>query len=160
MSGCLLAYASFSMTWVISDQGCTPLCIDAPHRHRHRRTFGAPEMALLHWANNFPQLQNFVTAVMCTVCCLVWLVVFGESTLATLLERGTRVVKRLEVVSEASTPSIPVLVSVESFRRACALSSRPPEQSFALQSARNGRFSLAARVQQKCTIQTASVYRC
>jgi hypothetical protein len=69
---------------------------------------------------------------------------FGDSTLATLSRRETRVAKRLEVVSEASTPEILLLVSVDYFRLACALSSRPPEQSFALQSARNGRSSLAA----------------
>jgi hypothetical protein len=86
----------------------------------HRIDTGAPKMrqklASVHRASNFPQLQKFVKFVMCTVCCLVWLVMFGESTLATLSQRETRVAKRLEVVSEASTPEIPLLCSVDKYR--------------------------------------------
>jgi hypothetical protein len=84
--------------------------------HRTGTDTGAPKvhqkLAPVHQGNNFPQLQKFVKAVMCTVCCLVWLVVFGESTLATLSRWEIRVAKRLGAVSEASTPEIPLLFSV------------------------------------------------
>jgi hypothetical protein len=55
--------------------------------HRIGTDTGAPKLAPMHRANDFPQLQKFVKDVMCTVCCLVGLVMFGESTLATLLRR-------------------------------------------------------------------------
>jgi hypothetical protein len=53
--------------------------------HRTGTDTGAPsETCAGARTNNFLQVQKFVIAVMCIVCCLVWLVLFGESTLATL----------------------------------------------------------------------------
>jgi hypothetical protein len=119
----------------------------------HRIGTGAPKahqkLATVHRAKFCPAASTNVKAVMfrmllSCVGCSVW-----QASLATLSPRVIRVARSLEVVSKASTPEISLLSSVDLLRLTCTLSSRPPVQSLALQSARNGRFSPTAIVLQK-----------